>query len=275
MRSLTPILIGMITACLIVPVGGCSRESTQEPPPPSAAPPAALSFSAVNNEQKVALAEPIDYDDVVLERPVWDGRVVVYARPDDPERLYADFLASGTRYELGVVGDKVPQAQGDDELLSVDTLTGFGRTLVRIKGILGANAPIQNYFIVENGAAAPFLRVDTGHAREIDLDGDGASEIVSTHGTPMRTYLYRFDDGGFAVADVNAALGADSVHLNESASGVFLASRIGADEQRAYRFEAGRLYPLESSAQSREKQRPEILILPMVMRTIGADWEKI
>jgi len=52
-------------------------------------------------------------------------------------------------YELGVVGGLHPQ--GNDELLSITELVLYNKSLIRINGVFGANAPVQNYFEIAEG----------------------------------------------------------------------------------------------------------------------------
>lgn len=141
------------------------------------------------------------------------GEIIIFSKQDDNEFIYGAYETKDTLYELGVVGGL--SSQLDDELLSIKEIKLFNKSLIRIKGVFGANAPVQNYFSIEDGKAVPFLRVETGHATEVDLDDDGTEEIISSHGTPISTYIYKWEDGEFSISNVNEALGATSVYLNE------------------------------------------------------------
>lgn len=180
-------------------------EITLEPPVP-------LRFEKVVIEQELQRIQPVGQPHIRKEQKVTGGKVVIYEKPDDEEQVYAAYVAQGVWYELGMAGVKVVmQADGGPV---IDEPAIFGKSLIRIKGAVGANAPLQNYYAVEDGGIRPFLRVDTGHAEELDLDGDGTEEIVSSHGTPISTYLYRWDNGTFSIADLNEALGALSVYVD-------------------------------------------------------------
>lgn len=72
---------------------------------------------------------------------------------------------------------------------------------------------MQNYFAWEGEAVIPFLKIDTGHAKEVDLDGDGTIEIVATHGTPMASSIYKRENNEFFSSSVNEALDVESAWL--------------------------------------------------------------
>jgi hypothetical protein len=172
-----------------------------------------FTFQSVNNEQKIKEVSQIEDKEIVKEQEVLAGKIIIFSKRDDNEHIFGAYRTKDTLYELGIVGGL--SSQMDDELLSIKELKLFNKSLIRIKGVFGANAPVQNYFSMEDGKIVPFLRVETGHATEVDLDGDGTVEIVSSHGTPIQTYIYKRSDGKFTVVNVNEALGATSVYLND------------------------------------------------------------
>ncbi|MBO9598509.1 MAG: hypothetical protein J7559_11925 [Cohnella sp.] len=198
----------MLTMALALALGlaGCAKEPADKGAVP-------LSFREVTSEQKIErTAEPNDPSDIVLEAEAAGGSILVYRKQGDLEYLYGQYRTDSARYELGIVsGAFFPLDSG---VLSITSLTLNGYSVVRINGAVGANAPLHNYYRLDNGEILPFLLVDTGHAAEIDLDGDGMEEIVASHGLPMQAYVYSFKDGRFKWADVNEALGATHVILN-------------------------------------------------------------
>ncbi|WP_276353384.1 hypothetical protein [Cohnella caldifontis] len=200
-------------ACLFAAaiLSGCTQEtpSSDSTPPEETIP---LHFQAAAVGQQVQAVSEIVPKTILKRLNLPSGTILVYAKENDPS-LHGAFESANAHYDLGVVGD-LP-ATIDDETLSIQPMELFGKSLIRIKGVFGANAPVQNYYAIDNGGLSPFLRIDTGHAAETDLDGDGTAEIVSTHGTPAQTYLYKWSEGAFTVADVNEALGAVSVYLND------------------------------------------------------------
>lgn len=202
---------------------------------------ATLAFVPVTSKQ-VADKRPLGQAPAatVLERDVPGGKLVVYAKPGDEENAYAQFRTADASYELGAVGG-LPRGESDLELLSATPLELYGRQLVRIDGVFGADAPVRNYFALEGGAIEPFLLVDTGHAEEVDLDGDGVPEIVATGGLPMFAYVYRYKDGRFEMADVNAALGAQAV-VWDGNENLFKAQLAAGETRHAnYRYTQGKL----------------------------------
>ncbi len=173
--------------------------------------PIPLPFMPVENVQEIHEVRQIIEEEIVREQAVSEGTIVLYAKRDDSEYLYGAYKTGDSIFELGVISGRFDNV---DEFLSIDELELFDRHLVRIKGLFGANAPIQNYYSIEGGLIVPFLRIDTGHATEIDLDGNGTVEIISSHGAAIQTYIYKWENEQFSMADVNEALGATSVYLN-------------------------------------------------------------
>lgn len=174
----------------------------------------ALTFQSIHNDQVIQEVSQTGEGKIIKKQEVQFGEVTIIAKPNDNENLYGVYQTKGILYDLGVVGGQ--HSPLDDELLSIKELTLFNQSILRINGVFGANASVQNYYVIGNGKVAPFLLVDTGHAVEVDLDGDGMIEIVSTHGTPSSAYIYKWSDGKFAVANVNDVLGATSVYLNDN-----------------------------------------------------------
>jgi hypothetical protein len=203
-----------------------------------------LSFQLVNPEQQIQLITSIENANIIKEQSVTGGAIIIYSKNDDNEFIFGAYQTNeGTLYDLGAVGGMSPQL--DDELLSIKELSLFNKSLVRIKGVFGANAPIQNYYSIEDGRLIPFLRVDTGHAEELDLDGDGTVEIVSSHGTPIHTYIYKWADGKFSVVNVNESLNAVSVFLDEDNS-FNVQLEIGSNLIKQYEYKSGILKPINS-----------------------------
>jgi hypothetical protein len=173
-----------------------------------------LFFEMVKSKQHINKVLKLEKQKIIKEQPVKKGKIIIFTNENDEERLlFGAFQTEDAQYELGLVGQNSPAL--DDESLSVKELTLFNKSLILVSGVLGANAPLYNYFsIEEDGAIHPFLIVDTGHAIESDLDNDGIVEIVSTNGTPSVTYIYKWQDGAFYISNVNEALGAASVDFD-------------------------------------------------------------
>lgn len=115
-----------------------------------------LTFQSVNNEQKIQEVSQIEDAEIVKEQAVLAGEIIIFSKQDDNEFIYGAYETKDTLYELGVVGGL--SSQLDDELLSIKEIKLFNKSLIRIKGVFGANAPVQNYFSIEDGKAVPFLR---------------------------------------------------------------------------------------------------------------------
>ncbi|WP_152970627.1 hypothetical protein [Bacillus sp. FJAT-28004] len=161
-----------------------------------------LAFEKVQNVQKVVKVDTIQMEQLFKEQEISGGKISIYSKSGDAEQVYGAFESEAGLYELGVVGGVHPQ--NNDELLSIKEMELYGKSLIRINGVFGANAPIQNYFEMADGKPNPFLLVDTGHAEEVDLDGDGIEEVVSKHGLPLLTFVYKWEDGAFKVGEVES-----------------------------------------------------------------------
>ncbi|MGO4698034.1 hypothetical protein AB4Z50_27500 [Paenibacillus sp. 2TAB26] len=164
--------------------------------------PLAYEYEKVENAQKVAKVDHIQMEQLIKEQNINDGKISIYSKSGDAEQVYGAFESEAGLYELGAVGGM--HSQNNDELLSIKELELYGKSLIRIDGVFGANAPIHNYFEMKDGKPIPFLLVDTGHAEEVDVDGDAIEEVVSKHGLPLLTFVYKWEDGAFKVGEVES-----------------------------------------------------------------------
>lgn len=197
-----------------------------------------LTFNAVTNNQAIHNISQLDNTKTVKEQSIDGGTVIIYSKQDDQENIYGAFKTKDAKYELGVVGGFSLQMD-DYELLSIKELAFNGKSLLCIIGVFGANAPVQNYFSLENGEITPFLRVDTGHAVELDLDDNGTTEIVSSHGTPNQSYVYKWEKDRFYVSNINDTLNATSVYLDEESQ--FNVSYEDPNTIEKYKYQSGSL----------------------------------
>lgn len=185
-----------------------------------------LVFEQVIQAQTVKQISSIPPDTVLKELSISSGKLVFFKKTDDVENVYAAYQSGNSLYDIGAVGGEVYM---DD--LSVTELSLFNRSLLRTIGSVGANASIYRYFSIADGTIEPFLTVDNGHAREIDVDGDGVMEVISSHGLPMQTFLYKWQDDQFMMANVNEALGAVSVYFDEQANDFKVQYEVGGVEK--------------------------------------------
>lgn len=142
----------------------------------------------------------------------FDGiKITVYAKKGDTDFLHAALTAKDGVYDLGEVAGYVYDKPED---VSVKDVVIFQRQLIQLTGTVGASATQTRYIAIEDGVPKPALLIDTGRVRHLDLDGDGKEEIVATSGTPMKTYVYRWNEGHTEMCDLNEALGAASVSIS-------------------------------------------------------------
>ncbi|AIQ49430.1 hypothetical protein R70723_28765 [Paenibacillus sp. FSL R7-0273] len=158
--------------------------------------------------------------------------VTFYTLPGDEDYVYADLSTAAAHYSLGSIGT---YNYRKPENLIAEAVSVFNSRMLKITGGLGANSALSRYYTIdEKGVPEGVLLVDTGHAREIDIDRDGAAEVLSAHGTPTAAYVYRLYEGHAEEAYINAALQADSVVLRDDL--IFEASHLGHADVQEYRF---------------------------------------
>lgn len=188
----------------------------------------ALTYKPVTNTQKIRKVSQINSKEIVQELQTSVGKIMIYNKKDDDKNHYGAFVNQNKTYDLGVVSGRHP------DNINIHELKLYNNSLVRIDGVFGANAPVQNYFEIEDGKIKPFLKVTTGHVKEVDLEGDGKSEIVSLHGSPMLAHIYKWDNGAFKVANINEALGA--LHVSHTEENLFRVLFNGSKELVMYQY---------------------------------------
>jgi hypothetical protein len=170
-----------------------------------------LVYKLVKEEPSFTALDKNDIQEITKEIMIDSGKVMIYTKPQDKESLYAAYESEKGLFDLGMFGSSSPS----ENIISspeISLLDMYNKSLIRIKGVYGANAPTQLYFYVSDLIPAPTIRIETGNTEEIDLDGDDVKEIVSSHGTPTHTIVYKRNDKHFGSADLNEALNATSVH---------------------------------------------------------------
>lgn len=201
---------------LLLTSAGCGLAEVREPQPAESAAAVGagqveLRFDDVPKQRVTALSEDETAGGVFKREWLGAGEVIFYAKRGDHEYVYGAIRTEDGLYGLGAIGSV--SSMHDLSLFGVREMELSGEPVIRLDGVLGANAPLHLYASIDKGSVEPLLRVDTGHAAEIDLDGDGSSEIVAVHGTPASTHLYRASRRGWEAVSLNDALGAFSVFL--------------------------------------------------------------
>lgn len=184
-----------------------------EPPQGQEAEYIKLTFQPHHSDQDIREVHQLKAANIIKEQEVLDGKIIIYDKQDDPQNVYGAYRTEDKLFDLGIIGGK--HEGRDDHLVSIDQINIFDRSIISINGVFGANAPVKNYFSAEEDEIYPFLQIATGNATETDLDGDGTVEIISSHGAHIQTYIYIWEDEDFYVANVNEALDATSVYVNE------------------------------------------------------------
>lgn len=183
-------------------------------------------FARADSEQTIGSIRAEEIGDIMQEYEFAWGKVFIFTGSKDENNVYGGYLADGQYYVLGQIGER------NDVML--ETVQLWGRELVKLLGVYGANAPVTNYFKISEGKLEPFLKVDTGNVTELDLDEDGVSEIVSQHGTFSMTLIYRWEAGQWEVANLNEALNADAVMLDPERKLFYAHFRDGSKKRFAF-----------------------------------------
>ncbi len=158
-----------------------------------------------------------------------EPKVVIYARKNDTDHLYAALIKGEAAYDLGAIAG---YSYDQDNQLTVRNLWLFGKEAFKIQGFVGAAASISRYFELVDGVPKPLLVVDEGHALEMDVDHDGQLEVVSAAGTSPRMAVYRWNGGRIERSSLNDALQTDAVSFTDE--GAILAA-YGQDDRSPYK----------------------------------------
>jgi len=141
-----------------------------------------------------------------------ETKIVIYARKNDTENLYAAWLSNDAVYDLGAVAG-YPYDQ--DDQLTVRNMMLFRKEVVKIQGSIGAAASLARYIEIENGVPKLLMTLDEGHASELDVDHDGLPEVVVSSQTIPHTTIYRWNDGRIERCSLNEALRAEAVSITD------------------------------------------------------------
>lgn len=246
---------------LLLLATGCQEDKAQptvQPPQPDARAnepqPIPLPFEPVAVERLTTTDEPVELVKVKsfgLQRisGVKDVLVHLYVDPQFRERpeqgeVIAYLQDGADLYNLGLVSD---YGVAPVSVQAVDW-SGDGRAEMELFGPLGSHYE-QIQVLGFDAEQKEWLRyLTTGSPLKTDLDGDGREELlaVSKGTVPSYLWIYRWQNGQFAMADPGKVLASESVRLVEDASGPLIEAA-GKDNTRLYRYQQGEL--LEQSTE--------------------------
>jgi hypothetical protein len=188
-----------------------------------------VEFKPLVNRQEVLPISQEQVKNVYTKKDIDKGQVILFSRPyEQDDLLYAAWVKDGKLYDLGAVGTKTFA-----DMAYIHRHEFNGHTVIRIDGVYAAKALQSNYYLLEDGAVKPFLRVN-GHVVEADLDRDGKKEIITTHGLKGLTKIYReTPDDQFEAANINEATGAKEV-VFQMEDDLFIAGYDGYKRQFLY-----------------------------------------
>ncbi|MFB9326150.1 hypothetical protein ACFFSY_09525 [Paenibacillus aurantiacus] len=138
------------------------------------------------------------------------GEVILYRAEGQTEGGFVGYRgeSDSTITRIGEIENNVYLEEAFAKTVEV-----FGREHLRVTWPCGSNCQHSDYAIVEkDGEIRPGLAVDYA-AFEVDLDGDGRSEIVTGYGSPVpEMRVIREEKGKLSEAFVNETFGASPYH---------------------------------------------------------------
>ncbi|MGF7050648.1 hypothetical protein J2T13_005198 [Paenibacillus sp. DS2015] len=146
--------------------------------------------------------------ETIMEKTV-NGYKTVLFKLDTEGEIYGGVYIDNILHSIGPVSMSITP----NDLLVIVESNAFGKDLIRISGIPGANFVRSIYLEVDGESITPLLVIE-GNVNEIDLDNDNVNEIVSTIGTIPETSIYRALKDKIVVANINVSINAQSVLFN-------------------------------------------------------------
>lgn len=202
-KAIMPAVL-LILALLI---SGCSKGENNVTLP--------LEFVAVS---KVAISE-LQADsvaEIIQERKINDStRVVLFTNQNKGE------ISGGIKLneKLFYFGEVSIEGTPED-LMGIEEIQVFGKKAIKISGKLGANYAHAFYWFMEENLQESIIQV-AGNTMEIDLDGDGKQEIISTVGTIPETSIFILEGDKIVVSNINKSIGAEAVYPQEKGEPLF------------------------------------------------------
>lgn len=172
-----------------------------------------LAFEKVDFEQKIEILYKNSIEKVIQEHNAEGSTFFIFNKKNDDFNKYLG-VKLDKLYEVGQVG------YGNFEPQIKSTFL-FGKSLIRIDGIVGSTSPVTYYIDMENNVPKIFLYLN-GTVNEIDVDSDGNNYIIST--VLGSTEIYKAENGQLIYSSLNKTLNAERVHyLGEKNDFIFVA----------------------------------------------------
>lgn len=160
-----------------------------------------------------------------------NGALIVFQNKDET-LLYGFMNNKGDYFQVGPIGSK-PYLKD----ITAGEATVFGKSLIWIKGIMGASVITSDYVEYKDGAIYPFLHLDKDVAIT-DVDHDGENELLTQAGAPYSELsVIKWKHGQLQELSVNKALHAEQGVRYDSSSGNFIAGYPN-NETKAYRLDS-------------------------------------
>ncbi|MGK9250225.1 hypothetical protein [Paenibacillus humicus] len=146
-----------------------------------------------------------------------NGKLLVFQNKETDETLLYGYQGeSGIFYEVGPIGSITYKNK-----LSAGEASVFGKSLIWIKGLSGANSMISDFIEIKDGAVYPFLHLEKD-VQIVDADHDGENELLTQTGSPYTELsIIKWKDDSLQELSINQALGAEQGVQYNSQTGLF------------------------------------------------------
>ncbi|QGQ93844.1 hypothetical protein EHS13_02440 [Paenibacillus psychroresistens] len=238
------IFVAILSACQSnKPAASDEITTSQQPTASIPSTPATLANEIQAGFKEIAPARviaqstlPTTYKELANHPIGQKGQIVFYENTGDMVR-YA-YKAGKAFYPIGDIGEGHYYAD-----ISILETRIFGKSLVRIKGVCGANCMMTDYLQIDSSGVSSLMFFG-GDAAHIDLDQDGGLEILSRlSGTIPTIKIVKMLGQQLMETNVNEVLNTEKGVLYDNEKKLFT---LGVDDQiRGYRLDPSGMFVLE------------------------------
>ncbi len=193
-----------------------------------------LAFENLDFEQEMQTLNENSIKEVIKEYHAEGVSLFTFRKKDDDFIIYLGIKADKL-YEVDEVG------YGNFEVQIKSTFL-FGKSLIRVEGIVGSTAPVTYYIYIENSVPRIFLFLSRA-VSEIDVDSDGNKDIISS--VLGSTEIYKIKNDQLMYSSLNEILNADNVFFLSEEKDLIFVAYPEPSEQIKYKLTKEGLLPLD------------------------------